>query len=46
MLELEDIESGFTSKQINVSLREKTFQFFIEQEIKDKISQRMNGLHV
>ncbi|MED5046811.1 hypothetical protein P9873_02180 [Bacillus siamensis] len=38
LLELEDIESGFTSKQINVSLREKTFQFFIEQEIKDKIS--------
>ncbi|WP_257962810.1 DUF7003 family protein [Bacillus halotolerans] len=36
-LELEDVEPGFTRKQISVFLRERTFQFFIEQEIQAKI---------
>ncbi|WP_250629128.1 DUF7003 family protein [Bacillus subtilis] len=37
-LELEDVEPGFTRKQINVFLRGRTFKFFIEQEILAKIT--------
>jgi hypothetical protein len=36
-LDLEDVEMGFTKKQMSVFLRKKTFRFSIEKEIQAKI---------